>query len=103
MPVVVEAKSKEDFDAWLAERKQAAAAERELTSKEWTMEELMARGEKAYNTTCAACHQPTGEGLPPMFPALKGSAIAKGPAGRIGSAICSACGKASRLHPMTSR
>ena len=49
MPVVVEAKSKEDFDAWLAERKQAAAAERELTSKEWTMEELMARGEKAYN------------------------------------------------------
>ncbi|WP_197432162.1 cytochrome c oxidase subunit II [Ectopseudomonas composti] len=80
MPVVVEAKSKEDFAAWLAERKQAAAAERELTSKEWTMEELMARGEKAYNTTCAACHQPTGEGLPPMFPALKGSSIATGPA-----------------------
>ena len=80
MPVVVEAKSKEDFDAWLAERKAAAAAERELTSKEWTMEELMARGEKAYVTACAACHQPTGEGLPPMFPALKGSAIAKGPA-----------------------
>ena len=80
MPVVVEAKSKEDFAAWLAERKQAAAAERELTSKEWTMEELMARGEKAYNTTCAACHQPTGEGLPPMFPALKGSPVATGPA-----------------------
>jgi cytochrome c oxidase subunit 2 len=40
----------------------------------------MARGEKAYNTSCAACHQPTGEGLPPMFPALKGSAIATGPA-----------------------
>ena len=44
------------------------------------MEELMARGEKAYNTTCAACHQPTGEGLPPMFPALKGSPVATGPA-----------------------
>ncbi|WP_220801928.1 cytochrome c oxidase subunit II [Pseudomonas sp. NCCP-436] len=80
MPVVVEAKSKEDFAVWLAERKETAAAERELTSKQWTMEELMARGEKAYNTACAACHQPTGEGLPPMFPALKGSAIAKGPA-----------------------
>ncbi|WP_026146621.1 cytochrome c oxidase subunit II [Zestomonas thermotolerans] len=79
MPVVVEAKSKEDFTAWLAERKQAAAAERELTSKEWSMEELMARGEKAYNTTCAACHQPDGTGLPPMFPALKGSPIATGP------------------------
>jgi cytochrome c oxidase subunit 2 len=80
MPVVVEAKSQEDYVAWLAERKQAAAAERELTSKQWTMEELMARGEKAYVTACAACHQPTGEGLPPMFPALKGSAIATGPA-----------------------
>ncbi|WP_154067123.1 MULTISPECIES: cytochrome c oxidase subunit II [Pseudomonas] len=80
MPIVVEVKSKEDFALWLAERKQLALAEKELTSKEWTQEELLARGEKAYNTTCAACHQPTGEGLPPMFPALKGSAIATGPA-----------------------
>ena len=32
MPVVVEAKSKEDFAKWLAERKQAALAEKELTS-----------------------------------------------------------------------
>src|SRR3989338_245840 len=80
MPVVVEAKSKEDYAAWLAERKVAAAAERELTTKEWTMDELMARGEKSYQTNCASCHQPTGEGLPPMFPALKGSAIAKGEA-----------------------
>ncbi len=80
MPVVVEAKSKEDFALWLAERKQAAAAEKELTSKVWTLDELMVRGEKAYNTACAACHQATGEGLPPMFPALKGSSIAVGPA-----------------------
>ncbi|MCZ4323653.1 cytochrome c oxidase subunit II [Pseudomonas anguilliseptica] len=80
MPVVVEVKSKEDYAAWLAERKVAAAAERELTTKEWTMDELMARGEKSYQTNCASCHQPTGEGLPPMFPALKGSAIAKGEA-----------------------
>lgn len=80
MPVVVEAKSKEDFAAWLAERKAAAEAERELTSKEWTMDELLARGEKAYNTACVACHQANGEGLPPMFPALKGSAIATGDA-----------------------
>ena len=79
MPVVVEVKSKEDFAAWLAERKQAALAEKELTTKQWTMDELMVRGEKAYQTNCAACHQPTGEGLPPMFPALKGSKIALGP------------------------
>ncbi|EAA3799137.1 cytochrome c oxidase subunit II, partial [Salmonella enterica subsp. enterica] len=79
MPVVVEAKSKEDFAAWLATRKEEAAKLKELTSKEWTREELMARGEKAYQTNCASCHQANGEGLPPMFPALKGSKIATGP------------------------
>jgi cytochrome c oxidase subunit 2 len=79
MPVVVEVKSKEDYATWLAERKEKALAEKELTSKQWTLEELMARGEKAYNTTCAACHQAGGEGMPPMFPALKGSKIATGP------------------------
>mgnify|MGYP003558589160 FL=1 len=79
MPVVVEVKSKEDFATWLAEQKQAALAEKELTSKQWTQDELYARGETAYKTNCAACHQPSGEGLPPMFPALKGSKIATGP------------------------
>ncbi|MBU0808212.1 MAG: cytochrome c oxidase subunit II [Gammaproteobacteria bacterium] len=88
MPIVVQAKSKEDYATWLAERKQLAAAEKELTSKEWSMDELMARGEKSYLTNCASCHQPTGEGLPPMFPALKGSAIAVGPAaGHIGIVV----------------
>ncbi|UUY09410.1 cytochrome c oxidase subunit II [Pseudomonas sp. J452] len=88
MPVVVEAKSKEDFAIWLAERKEQAAKLKELTSKEWTRDELMARGEKAYNTSCAACHQATGEGLPPMFPALKGSKIATGPAaGHLGIVV----------------
>ncbi|WP_167492543.1 cytochrome c oxidase subunit II [Pseudomonas leptonychotis] len=88
MPIVVEAKSKEDYAAWLAERKQLAMAEKELTSKEWTLDELMVRGEKAYNTACVACHQASGEGLPPMFPSLKGSAIATGPAaGHIGIVV----------------
>ncbi len=42
MPVVVEVKSKEDFATWLAERKQAALAEQELSSKTWTLDELLA-------------------------------------------------------------
>jgi cytochrome c oxidase subunit 2 len=78
MPIVVEAKSKEDFAKWLAARKDEALQLKELTSKEWTREELIARGEKTYQTTCAACHQAEGQGLPPMFPALKGSKIATG-------------------------
>ena len=44
--------------------------------KTWTMEELMARGEQAYNKACAVCHQPNGAGMPPIFPALKGSPMA---------------------------
>ncbi|AYC30914.1 cytochrome c oxidase subunit II [Pseudomonas cavernae] len=79
MPIVVEAKSKEDFATWLAERKEEALKLKELTSKEWTLDELVARGDKVYHTSCAACHQPEGQGLPPMFPALKGSKIATGP------------------------
>ena len=88
MPVVVEVKSKEDFARWLAERKQAALAEQELSSKAWTLDELLARGEKAYLSNCAACHQPTGQGLPPMFPPLKDSPIATGPlAGHLGIVV----------------
>ncbi len=40
---------------------------------------LMAEGETVYATFCAACHQVTGAGIPPAFPALVGSAIAIGP------------------------
>lgn len=76
MPIVVEAKSQEDYDIWLAEKKQASALEAELRGKDWTLAELMERGEQVYSRACAACHQPGGEGLPPMFPALKGSDMA---------------------------
>ena len=43
------------------------------------MKAAMQRGEKIYSTTCAVCHQPTGTGLPPTFPALKGGKITTGP------------------------
>ena len=32
-------------------------------------------GEQVYMNTCAACHQPTGVGLPNTFPPLKGNAV----------------------------
>ncbi|WP_312511961.1 cytochrome c oxidase subunit II [Stutzerimonas nitrititolerans] len=75
MPVVVDVRSPEDYAAWLGEKKAEAAKLAELTSKEWTLEELVARGEKVYQTSCVACHQASGEGMPPTFPALKGSPI----------------------------
>lgn len=76
MPIVVDARTQEDYDAWLAGKQEAAAAEAELRDKEWTLAELMERGERVYTTNCAACHQVDGSGLPPAFPALKGSDIA---------------------------
>ena len=41
-----------------------------------SMEELMTEGERVYLAACAACHMPNGEGLPGVFPALKGSPMA---------------------------
>lgn len=34
---------------------------------------VMQRGRAVYSRTCLACHQPTGLGLPPVFPPLAGS------------------------------
>ena len=36
-------------------------------------------GAVLYETHCAACHQVTGLGLPPAFPALKDSPMVNGP------------------------
>ncbi|WP_260292876.1 cytochrome c oxidase subunit II [Sedimenticola hydrogenitrophicus] len=81
MPLVVESISEEKFQAWVADQqaiKVAAAAEAAAT-KTWSREELMAKGKTLYETKCAACHQLTGQGLPPAFPPLNGSAIVNGP------------------------
>ncbi len=81
MPIVVEAKSQADFDAWLKDAKvkaeeEAKAAASSVDYKFADLAEASKLGEEVYNARCAACHQVTGEGLPPMFPALKGSKIA---------------------------
>ncbi|XKE43792.1 cytochrome c oxidase subunit II [Halomonas organivorans] len=73
MPVVVQAVEPERFDAWLAQRKEAAAQEALGVDRDWSLEELMERGERVYGTICASCHQPDGSGSPPAFPALAGN------------------------------
>lgn len=78
MPIVVEAVPLAEYQVWIGEQRTAAEKEKELTQKEWTVAELMERGEQSYQSACAACHQADGSGLPPSFPALRGSAIALG-------------------------
>ena len=81
MPIVVEVKSAADYTQWVesqkANMKKAAVAD--APDKPWTAEELKTRGEKVYAANCVACHQATGLGVPPTFPALSGSKIAAGP------------------------
>jgi cytochrome c oxidase subunit 2 len=85
MPIVVDARTQEDYDAWVKTQKtgvtqpQGAAAAQAQVTKPMAKQELMAAGEEAYNRICAVCHQPTGKGMPPAFPALAGSKIATGP------------------------
>jgi cytochrome c oxidase subunit 2 len=80
MPIVVEAVSPEKYDEWMNGQKvaMAAATAEASADKTWELAELMERGEKLYNTNCAACHMPTGAGIPGVFPALKGSPVAMG-------------------------
>ncbi len=79
MPIVVNAVSEEEYAVWLAAKKEAAAAQREMAKQSFTFEQLMAKGEESYNRSCAGCHAANGEGIPGAFPALKGSAVALGP------------------------
>lgn len=80
MPIVVIAKEPAEYDKWIAEQQaiqqQAKAEEQKLLAMNMTMAEAMDLGGNVYNANCAACHMPNGEGLPGVFPALKGSQIA---------------------------
>src|SRR5690606_11224528 len=48
MPIVVEAKSKEDYAAWMADKKAEAATLAEMTGQTFTFDELYERGERVY-------------------------------------------------------
>lgn len=64
MPIVVNAVSKDEYQAWVEEMKN---------------QPVEIDGEKLYNTHCSTCHQANGQGLPGAFPSLVGSPIATGP------------------------
>lgn len=95
MPVVVEVKEEAEYDAWLAGKKEEAVIYQSTIGKEWTNQELLAKGEAVYAVSCAGCHQAAGEGIPGVFPALVGSSIVTGPVeGHIGILINGVAGSA---------
>ena len=79
MPIVVKAVSEDEFNKWASVQKDKMLAAQAGARKTWSMSQLMKRGEKVYGQSCAACHGPTGAGIPGVFPAIAGSKIAIGP------------------------
>lgn len=79
MPIVVIAKTEEDYGKWVAAQRGEKIEKKSADAKPMTKEELMAKGKGVYSKLCAVCHKPDGKGMPPAFPALIGSAVVKGP------------------------
>jgi len=118
MPIVVEALPQDEYDQWVAAQtggattdvpvdagakqesesfvamadEPAPEAAGESASSEPAAEldqsQLVSAGEKVYKTNCVVCHKDTGQGMPPAFPSLVGSAVVAGdPAAQIEQVI----------------
>jgi cytochrome c oxidase subunit 2 len=74
MPIHVKVLSAEDYAKWVDGKKKEMAALADDPTKEWKLDELVARGEKVYAANCAACHRPDGKGAGPIK-ALDGSLL----------------------------
>lgn len=79
MPIVVKVTSEQEFDDWIVGKQQEAAEIKELMAQQFSMEELMERGEAVYQRSCLACHGAKGEGG--VGKAIAGSAVAMGEIG----------------------
>jgi cytochrome c oxidase subunit 2 len=66
MPIHVKVLSAHDYTAWVEAEKKKLAALADDPAKVWKLEELMARGEKVYAASCAACHKADGKGGGPI-------------------------------------
>jgi len=78
MPIVVIAMEKEDYQEWVMEQKGLALEEASAAAKEWTADELIAKGETVYTNNCASCHMGDGAGMEGTFPAITASSIVTG-------------------------
>jgi cytochrome c oxidase subunit II len=74
MPIVVQAVPEDEYANWVLAQKNPQPT----PNVKMTRKELLTLGKTQYNMVCAACHKADGRGLPPLFPALKGSSVAVG-------------------------
>lgn len=83
MPIVVQAVNDEQFAQWVEKQAKvadtyAASKDNPSAQKSMTRAELMTLGKTKYDQICSACHQANGQGIPPLYPALRGSSVAVG-------------------------
>lgn len=83
MPIVVQAVTEDQFNQWVNAQNKVPDpyATTKLTASipaKMTKIELLQLGKQKYNQVCAPCHKEDGTGLPPMYPALRGSSVAVG-------------------------
>ncbi len=76
MPIVVKAVPEKEYSAWIEGTKLALKSKNASSDKDFTMDELRAKGEGVYKANCLACHQANGQGIKGVFPAIDGSPLA---------------------------
>ncbi len=78
MPIVVNAVSESEYNQWITDMKAEAATVAAMAEQDFSMQDLLTKGEAVYQANCLACHGPTGAGIPGAFPAMTGSPIVTG-------------------------